>query len=154
MKISRKTRQKGFLSDEVKKFRTFFGSEDLFEQAKKKNAGISIATIYRFMNEEVKKGNLHSYQCDRKTVYSKEKQHCQFICQKTGKIIHFDVNSIDFLKDKIPGSIVSFQIEVVGLCESCSCTVHSHPEKTHGKVHAKARLTSRNSGSLTGLSKH
>ena len=119
MKTSRKTKQKEFLRKEVEKFKAFFSSEDLFEEAKKKNAGISIATVYRFMNEEVKKGNLHSYQCDRRTVYSKRKQHCQFLCQKTGDVIHFDVDSIDFLKKKIPGSIVSFQIEVVGLCESC-----------------------------------
>ena len=77
------------------------------------------------MNEEVKKGNLHSYQCDRRTVYSKRKQHCQFTCQKTGEVIHFDVDSIDFLKKKIPGSIVSFQIEVVGLCESCGCSMNA-----------------------------
>ena len=100
MKTSRKTRHKEFLRREVRKFKTFFSSEDLFEEAKKKNAGISIATVYRFMNEEVKKGNLHSYQCDRRTVYSKRKQHCQFTCQKTGEVIHFDVDSIDFLKKK------------------------------------------------------
>ena len=144
MKVSRKTRQKELLGSEVEKFRTFFTSEDVFTEARKKNKAVSMATVYRFMNEEVKKGNLHSYQCDRRTVYSKEKQHSQFICQKTGEVIHFSVDSIDFLKDKIPGSIVSFQIEVVGLCESCGCTVSAS-----GK-HSKTKKRN-NEKMLTGL---
>ena len=39
--------------------------------------------------------------------------------EETGKVIHFDVDSLDFLKNKIPGSISSFQIEVKGKCEEC-----------------------------------
>ena len=41
------------------------------------------------------------------------------ICEETGKVIHFDVDSLDFLKNKIPGSISSFQIEVKGRCKEC-----------------------------------
>ena len=42
------------------------------------------------------------------------------LCEETGKIIHFDVDSLDFLKNKIPGTISSFQIEVRGVCSKCS----------------------------------
>jgi Fe2+ or Zn2+ uptake regulation protein len=63
-------------------------------------------------------GTIYSYLCDRRIVYSREKKsHCHFICEKTGKVVHFDVDSLDFLKNKIPGSITSFQLEVKGICK-------------------------------------
>jgi Fe2+ or Zn2+ uptake regulation protein len=78
--------------------------------------------VYRFLKESKKNNELYSYECDRRAIYSKDKRsHCHFICEKTGKIIHFEIDSLDFLKDKIPGSIKSFQIEVRGLCnDHCS----------------------------------
>jgi len=120
MKLSRKTKQKKMLSEHVKRIDTFFNAEYLLEEVQKKNQNISIATIYRFLNEEVKKGNLFRYVCEKTFVYSKEKQHCHFKCQKTGEMIHIDIDSLDFLKKKIPGSIMSVQIEVVGICNDCS----------------------------------
>ena len=69
----------------------------------------------------IEEGKIHSYSCNRKIIYSSNvKSHCHFICEKTGKIIHFDVDSLDFLKDKIPGEISSFQIEVKGECKTCN----------------------------------
>jgi Fe2+ or Zn2+ uptake regulation protein len=66
---------------------------------------------------------IFSYTCDNKLLYSNvKKSHCHFICQETGKVIHFDVDSLDFLKDKIPGEISSFQIEVKGICSKCNNT--------------------------------
>jgi hypothetical protein len=38
--------------------------------------------------------------------------------EKTGKVIHFKIESLDFLKNKIPGTIKSFQIEVRGICNN------------------------------------
>jgi Fur family ferric uptake transcriptional regulator len=120
-KISRNTKQKMLIKHEIMMVDAFFSAEDLYMLVKKKDNSIGIATVYRFLNEMKKNGELYSYICDRKTVYSKEKRsHCHFVCEKTGKIIHFDVDSLDFLKNKIPGSIASFQLEVRGICNSCS----------------------------------
>ena len=67
------------------------------------------------------KRQIHSYVCNRKTIFSKEdKSHCHFICKKCGKIEHIKVNSLDFIKNKINGSICHFQIDVTGLCDDCS----------------------------------
>lgn len=117
MTSSRNTKQKETIQKELDKIKTFFTAEELHKLCSKK---IGIATIYRFLKELEKKKQIYSYICDRKTIYSKQnKSHCHFICEKTGKIIHFEIDSLDFLKNKIPGKITSFQIEIKGICDDC-----------------------------------
>ena len=96
----------------------FFDAEELYELVKQD--GISKATVYRYLQEVKDYGEIYTYLCRRRNVYAKGKRsHCHFECEKTGKIIHFDIDNIDFLKDKIPGTITSFQIEVKGVCKTC-----------------------------------
>ncbi|MGM5480619.1 MAG: Fur family transcriptional regulator [Nanobdellota archaeon] len=115
---SKHTKQKEELATIVDNIEGFFDAEELYEKAKKK--GISKATVYRYLQEAKKNQDLFAYTCNRRQIYSQgKKSHCHFICEKTGKIIHFDVDNIDFLKDKIPGTITSFQIEVKGICDTC-----------------------------------
>jgi len=117
---NRNTKQKELIKAELSKIDTFFNAEDLLEKVRKKDKNIGIATIYRFLNEAKKKGELYTYSCDRKMVFAKgEKSHCHFECEKTGKVIHFEIDNIDFLKNKIPGTITSFQLEVKGVCRKC-----------------------------------
>ncbi|MGV8172468.1 MAG: Fur family transcriptional regulator [Candidatus Woesearchaeota archaeon] len=118
---SRNTKQKEIMHQEIDKINDFFTSEDLYKRIQKKHKDISIATIYRFMKDLKRKKLIYSYMCDSKAIYSTDKRsHCHFICEETGKVLHFDVDSLDFLKNKIPGSITSFQIEVKGRCQKCS----------------------------------
>ncbi len=122
-KKTRKTRQKELLKKEMKKFKSFFTAEDLYEKVSKVDSSIGIATVYRFLKSLREKKIIYSYRCEGRLVYSNEKKsHCHFVCQETGKIIHFDVDSLDFLKNKIPGEISSFQIEVKGVCNNCNTT--------------------------------
>jgi Fe2+ or Zn2+ uptake regulation protein len=117
---NRATRQKEAIAQELRKIDSFFSAEELYDKVKQKERNIGMATIYRYLNEVKAKGELFTYTCNRKTVYSKgKKSHCHFECEKTGKIIHFDIDNIDFLKDKIPGTIKSFQLEVRGTCNKC-----------------------------------
>jgi Fe2+ or Zn2+ uptake regulation protein len=111
----RKTKQYEKLQSLVKATQGFFDAEELLLKAKQEDKSIGIATVYRFLSEQVDTKNLFSYRCGTRKVYSqKRRSHCHFVDEETGKIIHFDVDSIDFLKDKIPGKISSFQIEVKG----------------------------------------
>jgi Fur family transcriptional regulator, ferric uptake regulator len=123
VKKSRKTKQKELIEGLVDKMDGFFSAEDLFKFAKKKDSQIGIATVYRSLNYLKSKNKINSYTCERRALYSKEKNsHCHYICEKTGKVTHFDIDSLDFLKkikDKIPGSITSFQLEVHGVCDKC-----------------------------------
>lgn len=118
---TRNTKQKEIIYNEISKFHTFFTAEELYEKVKSVDKTIGLATVYRFLKTLRKNKNIFSYTCNGKLVYSKEnKSHCHFVCEETGKVIHFNIDSLDFLKDKIPGSITSFQIEVKGICNKCS----------------------------------
>ena len=117
---TRQTKQKEIIQSELDKINTFFSADDLFSRVKEINPEIGIATVYRFLRDLKKKNKAYSYICDRRALYSKEqKSHCHFVCEKTGKVIHFDIDSLDFLKNKIPGSIVTFQLEIRGICGEC-----------------------------------
>lgn len=120
-KQSRSTKQKEAIQTAIDRSSSFFTAEGLQERVKKKHPDIGLATIYRYLKEQRKQKTLYSYRCDGRRIYSRDNpSHCHFICEETGKVIHFDIDSLDFLKDKIPGSISSFQIEVRGVCEKCS----------------------------------
>jgi len=113
---SRQTRQKEIIEEEVKKINKFFSAEDLLEKVSKIDKKIGIATIYRFLKDLREKDLIYSYTCQGKAIYSSNKRsHCHFECTKTGKVIHFEIENIDFLKEKIPGDIESFQLEVKGV---------------------------------------
>jgi Fe2+ or Zn2+ uptake regulation protein len=120
---SRNTKQKELLQEKCTEFKEFFTAEELLKKAKQKDASIGIATVYRFLKGLKKQNKIFTYACNRKTIYSnQEKSHCHYICEKTGKIIHFNITNLDFLKEirsKIPGSINSLQIEIKGICKDC-----------------------------------
>ena len=117
----RSTKQKELIRNEIKKFNSFFTAEDLHKKVSKKNIKIGIATVYRFLKDLLVKKEINSYLCNRRTIYSCNKDnHCHFICEKTGKVIHFSIDNLNFLKNKIPGSIKNFQLEVRGVCDDCS----------------------------------
>lgn len=115
---SRHTQQKQLLHEATQNMTTFFDADELLNKVQ--HHKISKATIYRFLAEATKEGTLYSHICDRRNIYSKDNTtHCHFVCEKTGTITHFKLDSLDFLKDKIPGKISSVSIEIKGICEDC-----------------------------------
>ncbi len=124
IKNTRQTQQKKIITDKISKINGFFSAEEIFESVKKIDKNIGIATVYRFLKQERKQNRLYTYTCDRRILYSKENNnHCHYICEKTGKITHFKIDSLDFLKNiksKIPGKITSVQLEIRGTCEECN----------------------------------
>lgn len=121
MMKTRNTKQKEIINKEISRFNSLFTAEELHEKAKTADRNIGLATVYRFLKKLRKDREIFSYACGGKLIYSKDnKSHCHFVCEETGKVIHFEISSLDFLKDKIPGSITSFQIEVKGICGRCS----------------------------------
>lgn len=119
-RISRLTKQKQILENELLKFTTFFSAEDLYQKILSKEKGLGIATIYRFLNEKVKQGQIHSFQCEKKTIYStSQKNHAHFRCEKCKKTIHLKIDKLDFFKDKSNGEPCHFQLDITGICKSC-----------------------------------
>ncbi len=119
-KKSRKTKQKELILSEISTCNSLFTADELYQKIKKKDNTIGIATVYRLLKDLRKKEELHSYICERKMIYSRQKNnHCHFICQKCDQTTHFTVDKIDFLKTKIKGVVCHFQIDVYGTCEKC-----------------------------------
>ena len=116
-RVSRQTKQKELLASIIEKTKGFFSADTVFAKAQEKDKSIGIATVYRYLKDAVQKGELQSYTCDKRNIYSKEHSHCHFVCEDTGKVIHFTVDNIDFIKKKIPGTITSFSLEVKGKLE-------------------------------------
>ncbi len=114
---TRQTKQKDIVSRAIASQKGFFSAEALYDTIKTDNPEIGLATIYRFLKVVVKSGELHTYTCDRRQVYAKHDQHCHFVDERSGKVVHFSVDSLDFLKNKIKGKINSFSIEVRGELE-------------------------------------
>jgi Fur family transcriptional regulator, ferric uptake regulator len=114
MAISRNTKQKQLIQREINKMTEFFSAEELFDKLKEQDSTIGLATIYRNLKNLQKTNEIHAYICDRRQVYAKTHNHCHFIDEETGETVHFDIESLDFLKNKIPGKITSFQIEIRG----------------------------------------
>ena len=120
MVMSRRTWQKELLEEVVQKLKTFFTAEELLEHAQKKDKRIGLATVYRFLKEYSKAGKVHTFMCDRKLLYAREKRsHCHYICERCGKMQHISIQDLNFLKKNLPGKICHFQIEVHGQCSSC-----------------------------------
>jgi Fe2+ or Zn2+ uptake regulation protein len=109
------------LDEEARKMGSFFGAEELHTRATKQAKGPGLATVYRYLNAEEKQGKLHSYECNRRKVYSLDyRSHCHYTCEKCKKAKHLKIRKLNFLKDNITGSICHFQIDVTGLCKDCS----------------------------------
>ena len=120
VRLNRQTRQKEALYDEIQKIKSFFTAEDLLKRVNSKNQNIGIATIYRFLKYLTQKEKIHSYLCQGRTIYSKDKKaHCHFTCELCGETTHFDVKNINFLDKSLKGSVCHFQIDVSGICEKC-----------------------------------
>ena len=98
---------------------SFFTAEELASKAQKKSR-IGIATVYRFLKSRERSGEVHSYLCGRRRLYSvKEDSHCHFTCSKCGHVEHLKLSKIDFIKDAANGKVCHFQLDITGVCENC-----------------------------------
>jgi Fe2+ or Zn2+ uptake regulation protein len=112
------TKQKKMMHDEIQKASGFFDAIMFHSKLAKKEIGI--ATVYRFLNELEKKGEIHAYMCDNRKIYSlSQKNHVHFTCEHCGKMEHLHPRNIDFLRDAFSGEICHFQINVAGVCKEC-----------------------------------
>ncbi len=118
LKRTRETRQKKIIEDAVKHFTSFFNAEELHQYIAKK--GVGIATIYRLLTILVSEGKIHSFQCNRRTIYSSNKKnHCHFVCERCGERKHIQPKKLDFLEKEIEGKVCHVQIDISGICEKC-----------------------------------
>lgn len=119
-KQSRRTRQKLVIEDEIMKSGSFLTIDDILRRANTKDSRIGIATVYRHLKRLKDSGKVHSYICNKKKVYSSHKNnHCHFSCQKCGRVMHFEIGSLDFAKKSFKGTVCHFQVDITGICVEC-----------------------------------
>ncbi|OGY43319.1 MAG: hypothetical protein A2729_05360 [Candidatus Buchananbacteria bacterium RIFCSPHIGHO2_01_FULL_39_14] len=117
---TRFTSQKVILESEVEDFTSFFTAEELHGKIRRSFPKIGIATIYRYLKSAVERGEVHSFQCERRAIYStNSKNHCHFYCEVCGEKKHITLQNIGALQKGIRGKMCHFQIDVVGICEEC-----------------------------------
>ena len=87
--MERTTTQKKQIDSSLGSFSAFFTAEELLKKVQGVKSKVGLATIYRFLKKKVESGELHSYQCDRRTIYSLDtRSHCHFHCEECGNISH------------------------------------------------------------------
>ncbi len=117
---TRFTSQKAILEAEITAFTSFFTAEELHQKVSKTFPQLGIATIYRFLKLLVEHNKIHSYQCERRTIYSTNTQnHCHFLCERCCEKKHITLKNIGALQEGIKGKMCHFQIDVTGICEVC-----------------------------------
>lgn len=118
--LPRQTRQKQSIQQEVDHYSSFFTADDLYTQIHKKDPSLGIATIYRYLKTVVEQQKIHSFSCNRKTIYSNNsKNHCHFRCERCSTIQHLSLKNIDSLQQNLKGKMCHFQIDITGICEEC-----------------------------------
>ena len=117
---TRFTSQKVILESEVEDFTSFFTAEELHGKIRRSFPKIGIATIYRYLKSAVERGEVHSFQCERRAIYStNSKNHCHFYCEVCCEKKHMSLKNIGALQGSIKGKMCHFQIDVTGICEGC-----------------------------------
>ena len=118
--MERMTKQKKLLHDEINKLSSFFDAYQLHAQIIKKDKRLGLATIYRFLNALENNGEIHSFICDNKKIYSNNKKsHAHFTCEQCGILKHIHIKNADFLNEFVEDEICHFQIELAGICSKC-----------------------------------
>ncbi len=118
--IARDTKQKKDIIEEIQHYTGFFNAEELHSRVLKKNKHVGIATVYRSLKVLTENGELHSYLCNRRAIYSTNKHsHCHFTCEVCGKKEHIIVKKLDFLQKEIQGDVCHVQIDCSGVCKKC-----------------------------------
>ncbi len=114
----RLTRQKAILAEEINLYHGVFDACSLQGQVKKRDPTLGLATIYRYLKNLESKEEIHSYNCNGRKIYSRQKtNHAHFTCEQCGKKEHMHLPNADFLD--VPGKVCHFQVDVVGVCKEC-----------------------------------
>lgn len=108
------------IEEQIQRFDSFFDAETLYQQVSKKDKTVGIATVYRLLKALADTGKIHSYSCNRRTIYStSKKSHCHFICETCQNTTHIYLKKLDFLQKEVRGDICHLQIDIAGRCEKC-----------------------------------
>ena len=104
-----------------------FSAEELYEELKKRQAGISRATVYRTLRLLAEHDLLEVHDFDRGYRLYESRlgrhHHDHLICLKCRRIVEFENEAIEKEQEKVAlrrhFKILSHSHKVYGLCQSC-----------------------------------
>jgi len=116
--MKRLTKQKQIMINELSNFNTFFDVDE-FHNKVSNHKRIGIATIYRFLSDLENEAKIHSYTCNGRKIYSKNRNnHIHFICEKCNSKKHISIDKIDFISN-YKNKVCHFQLDMYGICDNC-----------------------------------
>ncbi len=115
--MERNTKQRTIILDYLKSVKTHPTAEIVFNDIKKKLPNISLATVYRILNNLSGEGNALKLEYDVAHFDGDTSEHAHFICSKCNKI--YDVFDIKInVKNKV-GEIKNKKLYLYGICKKC-----------------------------------
>lgn len=114
----RNTKQKKLVYDIIYSTYDHLDARSIYNKAKLEMPSISLATVYRILNELCNLGKVLRITTDNEDHFDRiDTKHAHFICSKCNKIIDiFDYT----LKYKMPDNIVyNYDLVFHGICNDC-----------------------------------
>lgn len=122
------TRQRDIIAEEFFKRNAHLSADEVLEYARKIDARVSLATVYRTLKllQDCGLARVHHFgdgQARYEPVVDKREHHDHLICTKCGKIVEFFNQKIEQLQELVAKEhgflVTNHKMELYGLCRSC-----------------------------------
>jgi len=120
------TRQRLLIIQVLDECQDHMDADAVYEEAKKRDPRISLATVYRSLALMKETGLIEEHRLGQKHGHFEKTQrlpHAHFTCQSCGTVIELDVPSIvdlaQQLEDQHHLDISSMDLELEGICPDC-----------------------------------
>ena len=121
--MERLTNQKQIILDYLRSTKSHPTAEDVFLKVRKRLPHISLGTVYRNLNQFVRKNTIRELSGETKRFDADISLHHHFVCKKCHRVIDLSdiVISKKYLKEKVKeiGEVTDYELFVYGVCEEC-----------------------------------
>ena len=121
--MERLTNQKQIILDYLRSTKSHPTAEDVFLKVRKRLPHISLGTVYRNLNQFVRKNTIRELSGETKRFDADISIHHHFVCKKCHRVIDLSdiVISKKYLKEKFKeiGEVTDYELFVYGVCEEC-----------------------------------
>jgi Fe2+ or Zn2+ uptake regulation protein len=132
----RVTNQRALILDILRQGRGHMDADEVYRLARKKQARISLSTVYRNLQTLKSLGLVdevhfdeahHHYEVRGPSKNAKPSEHHHLICQGCGKITEFSLPLAEMIEKSVPEArdfkIAGTETRVLGYCDKCQRTV-------------------------------
>ena len=134
----RTTKHRQLILDVLREADGHLGAKDIFRKALERDAGISLATVYRNLQLFEELGIVDGKRLDKTRCWYELKrsgEHCDVVCTACGRVIEFESPSIEKLVREVEArsdfTVTKAVLYLEGYCRKCG--EETVPESTGGK---------------------